>query len=149
MTDKANWGGKREPGPGKRLGRPPRPYPSQILKIRATTTELEAIHRLDTRERATILLERSREMALISITDLEEYGNTGWRWVESYLEPYAEEQTERECRTNINGAGLFVWDEHQRAWRQTRGTSQFYLPKKRKSAYNAIRRRIRRDVFQL
>jgi hypothetical protein len=85
----------------------------------------------------------------ISITNLEEYGTTGWRWVERYLEPYAEEHTERECRTNINGSGLFLWDEYRRNWRQVLGTSQFYLSKKRRNAYQQIRRHIESTVFQL
>ena len=85
----------------------------------------------------------------ISITNMEEFGHSGWRWTERYMEPYAEEETERECRTNQSGDGLFHWSDYRGGWIQDRGTCQFSLSKKRKNAYQQIRRRIEREVFAL
>ena len=56
-----NHGGKREGA-----GRKPRPYPEQILKLRATPEELAEIQRLDTRERTLALLERSAKMGRVA-----------------------------------------------------------------------------------
>jgi hypothetical protein len=56
---KAQHGGPRTPGPGKRLGRPPKPDNRlRVVKIRATEEEWKRIlsHLPDTRERTEILL---------------------------------------------------------------------------------------------
>lgn len=60
---KRTHGGKRIPGPGKKLGPAKNPYPLRILKIACTEDELKAILAQipDTRKRAEILLTSANE----------------------------------------------------------------------------------------
>lgn len=55
---KGTHGGKRVPGPGKKLGPAKKPYPLRIIKIACTEDELKTILAQipDTRKRAEILL---------------------------------------------------------------------------------------------
>lgn len=84
-------------------------------------------------------------MPKISITQLRRFGHSGWQWVEKYTYPYDDAPTERTCRTNQNGAGLFHYDPIRSYWHQQQGTCQFWLPKGKDAAYSKIRRRIEKE----
>jgi len=58
MTKNKTWGGKRKPGPGKSLGRPPEPGIERLVKMRFERSEEYAkiIKETTPRQRAKIIL---------------------------------------------------------------------------------------------
>jgi RimJ/RimL family protein N-acetyltransferase len=71
-----------------------------------------------------------------SITNLEQYGNKGWRWTESCWDEWNNKT--KDYRTNRQGDGLWVIGKIED--QQCLGTCQFSLPNNRKAAYSKIRR---------
>ena len=72
-----------------------------------------------------------------SVTNLEQYGESGWQWTVNNQVNY---------RTNQKGNGLWACGSYEGGWadayqdRQVQGTCQFWLPETRKAAYDKIRR---------
>ena len=94
------------------------------------------------------MADKKHFQAQISIKNLERHGSNRWNWTQIFVDWDGETVTQ-ECRTNGNGGGLFFWNEHRANWEQNRGTCQYSLSRKRKSAYQQIRRYIKANVLQI
>ena len=90
---------------------------------------------------STAVRER-RDVTLVSVRQLQQYGESGWQWQVTVHDPGLGEPVSAEFRTNSRGDGLWEWRAGigDGEWKQTVGTCDFRLPRERPAAYRAIRR---------
>ena len=82
---------------------------------------------------------------------MEQFGDSGWEWTQSFTNPIDGLTATAAYRTNGSGDGLWRIGSYEGQWahnyedRQLRGTCQFSLSSKRRTAYGQIRRNVIRE----